>query len=661
MNNLPSDFLYHKIPQGVLSEDLRLLLRAVVGGFQTQLAEMRTLADQITQLWVPDNTVGEPYQVIVVTYIDPNTSETRQITLNVLDSTPDQNAPTASVYTWCAGQVGVDVSQIAALEYTTDQARTAENRTLQLLADTIGAHLYADLGTTDSEIILNQKRALKTYFARLKIKGTALSFNLLGRLHGFDDVKFTPLWGRVSPRIPNSVGDIANDPDFSQSPQGLPTPGQPSALYNPTVLNDGDIFIWQSGLLGVDASQTDYIESNINGFNPYIIIEAVGGTTATLLLPLPGTYYLSGGTYGRKATTDILPAANGALSGFQFVAITDTASFNGTQVVIKSGVATDGTPRVIVTVYHNLSSIKFRTSYFNLAAAVSYDSYVTGNTTTAQTSPDLKATPTLWQGLSSQFPANSVPFANSGVASDPFRPWVSGTVPMPNVQTWPDVSVTAGSGTPTPRVQASISTPALDLSKLLAGGILFTGHIDDVRPATRDLRRFTSGLSLTHQVRYAPHVSRRLLTRITGIGSQPLSGLASAGSVGVDYPSAPFTGFFKVYVQLFTFDLSGNFVSKVDTWFNVASETEPTNANRVDLSFVYPNKPTLLAFTGLFDFSAAQYSVTTTAYGYSDANFQYSVLAFLYGYWEAIGTDRLQAEPAAQGTEQTLLVTIPLQ
>jgi hypothetical protein len=272
---------------------------------------------------------------------------------------------------------------------------------------------------------------------------------------------------------------------------------------------------------------------------------------------------------------------------------------------------------------------------------------------TAQTSPDLKSDPTLWQDLAPLLPVDAVPFANNGVASDPFRPWTGGTKPMPVVVTWPDLMPQGGNGSPTNRVQASVDTPALDLTSLIAGGTRMVGHIDDVRPATRNLRKFQAGLSLLDQVEYAPHVSRRLLTRITGIGTQ--SGLT--GNVRIDYPLLPYTGLFKVYVQLFKFTLSGDFVSETDTLFDVASETEPANPSVVDLSFVYPNTPLLLAFTGTYDFNSAQYLITTTAYGYSNANFQYSVLAYFYGYWEAIGTDRLQNEPAAQNTRELLLFT----
>jgi len=640
IGNLPPDFLYKKIPDGVLNEDVRQLLRAVVGGFQDKVSEMRTLADQIRDLWVPDNSVGEPYPVVVVTYTDPETFEVREITLNVNDSTPDSTASTSDIFAWCASEINVDSSQISGAEFTTDLARTAQSRTLLLLADTIGAKLYDNLSSANDEVILNQKRALKTYFSRLKVKGTALSFELLGRLQGFDDVKFVPLWGRVSPRIPNNVGSTQNDADFSQDPQGLPTPGQPTALYNPNALNDGDIYTWTSGLLSVNENQTDFILEGINGFNPYVTIQAVAASSA-LLLPIAGTYFLKGGAFGIKAKTDILPAANGASSGIRFVAIADGSSFNSAQIVVSAATATDSTPRVVITIYHNLSSIKFRTSYFNLSAAVSYDSYVADNTSTAQTSNDLKSDPTLWQDLEPEFPANSVPFANDGVANDPFRPWTGGSKPLPVVQTWPDLLVSEGSGVPSNRVQASVDTPALDLSILVTGGTRFVSNIDDIRPATRYLRKFRSGLSISTDVQYAPHISRKLLAAISATTTYA----GSAGTLAVDYPTLPFTGSFRVSVRVQTFTLAMSPVSDTTIEYPVASESLPVTPTTVDLSFVHPVDPLLLAFTGSFDFANATYSVTVTNCGYTGVSNVFVVTANFYGLWQAVGTDRLQKEP----------------
>jgi hypothetical protein len=622
IRNLPDDFLYKRIPSRVLSEDTRQLLRAVVGGFQDEIVMLRTLAGQIQQLWVPDNTVGEPCQVVTVTYADSDTGEIRTTTINVTDSTPDENASQSDLNTWCASEIGITSDQIESTTRTTDQTRTAETRTLQLLADTIGAKLYEDLGSNDTEKVANQKRTLKTYFSRIKVKGTALSFELLGRLHGFDDVRFTPLWGRLSPRVPDNVGSSLNDSDFNEKPQGLPTPGQPSELYDPTFLNDGDIYPWISGTLGIDENATDYLVSGVNGTNPYIKVLVLGAVS----VPAAGAYFLKGGAFGKPASTDEIPNTSGQPSGFQFVAIADGNSFNGAQVVIDPATDTDGNAKIRITVFYNLSSIKFRTSYFNLAAAANYDKYAASNSFLAQVSPDLQKEPGLWQRLSTQFPVNAVPFSNGGIATDPFRYWTGGSAPQPAITTWPELSISAGIGSPTSRIQASIDTPAIDDTALIAGQQRFRGNIDDVRPATRFLRKFGAGLSLETDVQYAPHISRKLLASLTSVSTFT----GSAGTIGTDYPTLPFTGSFEIDVT----------ISGVTTKYAVNSETRPASPSIVDFVFVHPTAGSLLSFNGSFDFSAATYSVIVTAKDVS------VTAATFYGLWQAIGTDRLQPEPS---------------
>jgi hypothetical protein len=648
--NLPEDLLYRKIPVGILNEDTRLLLRAVVGGFQDKVSELRALAGQISELWRPDNSVGEPFQVVVVTYTDAETSEVRQVTLNVNDLTPSVDS--ADFISWCASEANLQADQISSTELTTSTARTAEIRTLSLLAETFGTRLYPDLSTDSAEIIANQKRTLKTYFSRLKVKGTALSFELLGKLHGFNDVLFVPLWGRVSPRIPNSIGSTLNDVDFAAQPQGIPTPGQITDIYDPNVLNDGDIYIWTSEAFGISPSQTDYLVNVISGVNPYIEVVI---TAATQTLPAAGSYVLGGGDNGVKATTAEPLNEVGVGCGFKFVAIAPGRSFNGAQILISAVDATHAT----VTVYHNLSSVKFRTSYFNLAAATEIVNYATHNTSFAPVSTDLKNDPALWQRLSADFAAGAVPFANDGVALDPYRYWTGGggEAFMPTVVTWPDLTYTPSGLVPDERVQALIDTPALNLEALQGGSQRLLGNIDDIRPATRFLRSFRYGLSFETQTIYAPHISKELLYDLTlaiVLGS-PVTHTGSNGTADVNFPTGDYVGRFKVDVTIQTYVDSGSgfvLTNTQTTEYDVASESRPATPTISDLAFAHPVNVNLLHFTGVVDVNANTWSLTFIKAGYqvTDGGITTKYVissAAVYAFWECLSTELIRAEPPA--------------
>lgn len=634
--NIPEDFLYQRIPPGVVSEDTRKLLRSVVGGFQDRIVELRALADQIRDLWVPDNSVGEATRVVIVTYTDSESGETRQSTLSTDAATPyDQQ----NLYAWCASQSRIDQDQIIDVQQTTDQARTAENRTLLLLADTLGAKLYDTIAASDDTRILNQKRALKTYFARLKVKGTSSSFEFLGRLHGFDDVRFVPLWGRVSPRLPNSVAASDNDQDFSPYPQGLPTPGQPSDLYNPDNLNDGDIFIWASAPLGVDQSQTDYILDGINGFNPYVKVVSVGQVS----LPAAGTYFMQGGTFGKPAETTELLTAAGGKSGLKFVAIADGQSFNSAQLVVQP--AANG--KIQVVIYHNLSSIKFRTSYFNLTATTNYDSYANLASTRITTSSDLAKNPAVYKDV-----ADGVGFTNGGTAIDPYRYWSGGSKPQPVINTWPDYSYSIGSGASVPRTQASADTLVLDVSQLVQGGQRLLSNLDDVRPATRYLRQFGSGLSFETNVQYAPHVGESDLFTVSSTDFRPnLDFTGAAGTVGTDYPANGFSGTFTVDIRVVLYtrqNTASSWSMSSDTTVtrDITAESHPTATTWTYLNYVHED-PRIFKLSGWFDFTplTANYSITVPNFGYEQDLEKAVVTATVRGHWIAVTTETLQIEP----------------
>lgn len=610
--NLPIDYLYKLIPSGVISEDVRNLLQAVVSGFQGSVSDMRALASQIQQIWTPTNTVGEPFTVLQVSYTEDDGGAVRQIELSPDDTTPDLDSP--NLNSWCATQAGVSIDQILTIIPAIEPARTAEIRTLLLLADTVGAKLYPVYGQTAAQTIASQKIVVKGYFARLKIKGGAKSFEILGKLHGFDSVKYSPLWGRVSPRIPNAVNDTDNDLDFSESPQGLPTPGQTTSLYDIQVLNDGDLFVWSSTNLGTVQGETDYALDLVNGFNPYIKIVAVN---SPLKLPAAGTYFMSRGAPGTKAISEIIPAADGTSSNFQFQAIAESASFNTAQIVVANTIQA-GVPKFTITVYHNLSSIKFVTSYFNLAVTALLSAYATQFSRPTIPSLDLTSTPGLWS-LANLGNNQPVGFENGGTAISPYYYWTGGHQLPQVAKAWPTAIVLVGSGQTALRIQADSSFSSVDTGALSEAEKILLGNIDDVRPATRYLRNLSAGFSLDDDaVGYAPFVQSKnlILWNSGGVGS-----LTNVGISGIDYPIPPYVASFYVTVD--------------GTRYPVTGEYSYSNLNIINFNYAFPLNPGRLSFNGYYDLAHSQFDISVTEFG-SGAPCLFSAV------WQAIGTDRLQ-------------------
>lgn len=649
MNNLLDDFLYHRLPAGVVTEDQRKLIYALLGGVQDRVAELKTLTNQLRDLWLPDNSVGEPYPVLLVSYEDPEIGSRTSI-LNFLDSTPDLAAE-IELRNWAAAQLGIDAQLITNIVESTDANRTADSRTLQLLAETLGAVLYPPMSTDSAKIIANQKRTLRTYMGRLKTKGTPLSFALLGRLHDLDDVKITPLWGRFSPRQPGELSSSVNSADFSHIPQGQPTPGVKSNFYDPQVLNDGDAYEWVSGSVSIDAGQSDFILTSVNGANPFLEAKLL---TTTPTLPTPGVYFLQNGNTGAAATTGNIPSATG-LSGLELTALTAGESFNGAQITIE---AVDST-HVSLKVRHALSSIKFRTSYFDVAATAAAPIYGGLYSALAQTSDDLSQNPALCQPLHN---LGIVPYANNGVASDPYRFWTGGSRPLPVVTVWPTYSSVPGAGSSTERRGAEVDLAVLDLTPLELAGRRFTNSLNDVRPATRWPRSIGTGIGLFSQYQYAAVVSEHQL---------PLQVTAAPVSLGLeeeDVPSKPFTASMKFTGRLVC--LNGPDVeSNVQLDLVVGLEADPLDATQADFNLSHstlqdPTNPesspvSVLTITGSLDLDALTYEITTVSIGGTANPRTWLVLeAALYAYWQPDTTDRLQAEPAPQDDIDTTLFTV---
>jgi hypothetical protein len=152
--------------------------------------------------------------------------------------------------------VTVSADRMANVRYGRDLLRLVDTNTLDYLAQTIGAVLYQSSALTDAEQQSSNRQLVETYFNRLRIKGTAESFSVLGRILGFDDVMVTPLFGRLSAHRPNDIGNPANDADFKAEPDYYPQQAI-DAFYDPNVTNDGPFYSW-SGTVSHGTASTDF-------------------------------------------------------------------------------------------------------------------------------------------------------------------------------------------------------------------------------------------------------------------------------------------------------------------------------------------------------------------------------------------------------------------
>ena len=486
MQTLPEDFLFNLLPKVVQEADTRGLTRALLGGFQDRLSDLRVALRHVSDLW----SSGDPVNGSDVLLVRFQTTNGVQVARSIVI---DENVPSSvlvalaggqSVATWAAGVLGVEEDAIVDVARGADPLMTFDASTIGLLATTIGA-----VASSDEAM---QRALVATHFQRLKFKGTARGFEVLGRMLGFDDVVFLPLWGRMSPRYPGNVGDHINGPDFSFNGNQEPTISRDEG-YNPNVLDDGPYYYWE---MSCNVANSTKFYSQVNGNNPYfrvtvgdfseinhrglvagltgqtysagdVVIRTGYGTyvaKATMVTPPPdtepnrlsdrwqqvldipdGTYTFSGGGPNTCASVQL----NASLRA---VALAAGDAFNGLDIIVST-VGSDHK----LAIQWRLSDVKFRTSLYDLNLGLDMDRYAEDNTISVQ-------------------PNEALP----GVS--PHRPW---------------------SGSNTPRTQAVATERQLDLGPLLTLGTTVATALNDERPATRTQRSLTFGLVMTESVLYA--------------------------------------------------------------------------------------------------------------------------------------------------------------
>lgn len=489
IRNLPEEFLYQRLPAGLLELDERGLIAAVVGGFQDRLGDLRSVSRKMDLLF---QTSGLPELGNNVILVDLQSAQGKVFTrsLDITDSTPADGKP--GLAAWAAVELDLPEDVLGPVRYGLDPLRLVDVNTLDYLAATIGAILYSSTATEDSK-----SHILSTYFPRLKFKGTAESYTTLGRILGFDDIRVTPLWSRLSPRVPSDVGNVANDPDFAPVPEYHPQQAF-DPFYNPHIMDDGPFYGW-AGTVHHGTSSTQYYPQAVNGFSPYVTVTVLSVANGTVQHPADGQYELgSSGTNSiggphKKAYVD----PDGA--GVRFQAIAEGASFNNLAIQVTTLSADSSGTLKVLDIFDRLSAIKYRSSYFDLGLAADFDRVedIYG-TSSMRRNKDLAADPDV---------------ANFGTtAITPYRPWFSGSISTGT--TTSDFLVRVGTvpGTViTTRVQASGTDRQLNMDSFLSAGNQVARNLDEVRAATRFPRKILTGFLVKDSAVYAGYDNEDVL------------------------------------------------------------------------------------------------------------------------------------------------------
>jgi hypothetical protein len=586
IGNLSENFLYNRLPEARIKEDEQGLICAVLGGFQDRLEDVRSYAKKLSDFWVPGALPDGPNNAVLVDLTsNPGKSYTRS-----LDIQGDTPASDPQLTLWAAKQLGLNIEDISNVRYGRDLLRNVDSSLLGYLATTIGAVIYQSLVLSDSQQQAAAIDLVSTWFPRLKIKGTTQSFEVLGRILGFDDVRVTPLWTRLSPRKPDDIGNSANDPDFAASGDYYPAQAI-SSFYNPFAFRDGPFFSWDT-VVNNGTADTSYYTQAINGFNPWvevILLGSLAGTNVpainqgTATHPSTGTYALANGSPNFKAYVE--PSG----SSVRFQALAEGDDFNG---LIVS--ATTSGSLCTIGIDDRLSAVKYRSSYFDIGLAADMDKLeeIFGSRA-ATANKDLQANPTL---------------TSDGTAASPFRPWVGGSIAVQ--QTRADWVTSSGSitGVTTARAEADpTKNRQLNIDAVVAAGVQVIQAFEEVRPATRLPRRSQIGFLTDDSAHYAANL------RISPLFSTGTASVYSGTASGYPLPS---------------------YVAAIQV---VGTGTE-SMAGELDASGTLLSFQDGIGFSGSYDLSNAHYRFSFA--GTTPSN------TTIYALWTPTTTEVVRPEPA---------------
>lgn len=490
IKNLPESFFYNKLPSFIKEVDPNRFIWAFIGGFQDRVEDIRSGINDF--IGYTSRILDTEDNAVLVSYV----TESGNIVVRSL--LIDNDTPIhGDLVEWASQEMDVDKSSITNAVLGVDILRKPESDLVRLLSAGLGAVIYTTLEGRG----LSQKSILKLFFSRIKIKGTDDSIRVLGKILGFDDVIVSPLWGRVSPRYPLDPGDSVNDADFDTKPKYYPdTDG-----YDPNSIRDGAAYEWESDFK-FGPNLTDFIVPVVNGNQPWI--KAIQASDSINFLVGDNSYVLSGGGQHIKARVD---TGNGVI----FESLVEGESSNGLEVRISGINGSSGH----IAMSDRLSSIKYRTSYFDVIASLNEDAAIKIlGTTSVFPNSDLITNPSL---------------TSDGVAASPYRPWEEGIIRQGSVCV--DYIVRpAGEGiTVYSRNQAGIDDVQYNQKNIPVAQSSLLREIDEVSPATRNVRKVGFGFLFEENAIYASYTAE----------SRVLSTVQTVNNYQGTLSSAPDTGF----------------------------------------------------------------------------------------------------------------------
>lgn len=520
LQNLTEDALYGLLPEGIISLDQQGLIQAVVGGYQDRIDDLRSYTSKlellVTGAGLPEvDPKGVPQPNAIICQIQSPQGKIYSRSLDIKDDSPPSDS--TELVTWAATQLQLDEYHVLlSAAYGVDKLRLVDANVLAGLASTVGAVLYQTAAMEPLNAYSDARRLLQTWFPRLQFKGTAESFEALGKLLGFDDVRMTPLFGRLSPRIANNVGDPQNDQDFAAVPDYWPKQMR-DVFYDPLILNDGPFFTWTgTATARFGTNDTSFYTEVVNGFNPFVAVKIIssGPTDPDAAL---SPFILVGG--GPETKASVSPAGSGLL----FEAISTGSSFNGLEI---HALSIDNGTHTVLSITDRLSAIKYRTSYYDLALTMDFDRALNQfGTNVASANKDLVENP-----LAASF---------NGTAQSPYRPWSAGSITQQSTQVdWlNEINPTGTRTIVSGRTQATLATRELSQTDLSAAGAQVVQAMEEVRPATRLPLHVNVGYLIRDQVAYAPYCGSAGTIITTGTSGTYFGTLTG-------YPEVPYTAQF---------------------------------------------------------------------------------------------------------------------
>lgn len=489
LDNLPEDFLLEKLPEGIVAEDKRSVMAAVVGGYQERLSDLRSAANEIGNAYSPSETApAAGSKTVEVIYLGRAGERVKRI----LDTNADTPTEESALLVWAAEQCDIEESVIVSVALGQDAIRANQTNTLGLLAATLGCAVAVNPLLSAEDAVSDQRDRIAGYFPRLKVKGSEKSIEVAGRVLGFDDVRFASLWQRVSPHVPNDTGHADNVDDYARDPDIEPSATLPDPLgaYNPDDIDDGPFYEWTGSLLSIDKTDQRYVTS-VNGAQPWIRIFEVADPVER---PAPSAYYLAGGGPYDRAAVALSPE-------LVVVAVGPGDTYNGLRIDVTDVVDTTAGTLTQLRIYDRLSKRKYRSPWFDVGLAMDADAFVT----TYGTLPVAHNTDSFTNGAVVEVPLTGKPL--TGNTEGIFYPAPAGTGEM--------------------RYDL-----VLDMAAQAAN------VIDKARPASRYPRRVSTGFSWTDEVSYAPYNYVHPLTDagsvITGVATEYPADNANGVEEGYD-------------------------------------------------------------------------------------------------------------------------------